>query len=285
MLLLVDAAGLYYRAFHGVPTSVTAPDGTPMNAVRGYLDMTARILAARRPDRCVACLDLDWRPAFRVTLLPSYKAHRVGPDGGEAVPAALVPQVPVLRAVLAALGLATAGADGFEADDVIATLAAREPGRCEILTADRDLLAVVDERVRVLSPARGIAKLAAFGPAEVLTKYGVPAARYADFAALRGDPSDGLPGVPGVGAKTAAALVARFGTVEQIVAAADAAVGGTDAAGSAGSRATDGAGGAAASAAHGARSAGSRATNGAGSAAADPSMGTPLALPSERMPA
>jgi 5'-3' exonuclease len=185
--------------------------------------MTATLIDRRRPARYVACLDLSWRPAFRVALLPSYKAHRVAPGGGETIPDALVPQIPVLLDVLAALGLATAGADGFEADDVLATLAARDTDPCEVVTGDRDLMALADERVRVLYVGRGVAKLEDLGPDEVQTRYGVPAARYADFAALRGDPSDGLPGVAGIGAKTAAVLVTRFGSVEQIVAAAMAA--------------------------------------------------------------
>jgi 5'-3' exonuclease len=182
--------------------------------------MNATLIERRRPARYVACLDLSWRPAFRVALLPSYKAHRVAPGGGEIIPDRLVPQIPVLLDALAALGLATAGADGFEADDVMATLAARDADPCEIVTGDRDLMALADERVRVLYVGRGVAKLEDLGPDEVQARYGVPAAQYADFAALRGDPSDGLPGVAGVGPKTAGVLVTRFGSVERIVAAA-----------------------------------------------------------------
>jgi 5'-3' exonuclease len=218
-LMLVDAANLYFRAFYGVPESVTTPDGRPINAVRGFLDMTATLIGRRRPSRYVACLDFNWRPAFRVALIPSYKAHRRAPDGSEAIPDKLVPQIPVLLDVLRALGLATGGAEGFEADDVIATLAAREVGPCEIVSGDRDLIALASDRVRVLYVGRGVARLEELGPAEVLARYGVPPERYPDLAALRGDPSDGLPGVTGVGEKTAAAIVTRFGTVEQIVAA------------------------------------------------------------------
>ncbi len=218
--MLVDAAGLYFRAFHGVPTSMTSPDGRPINAVRGYLDMTATLISRRRPTRYVACRDFSWRPEFRVALLPSYKAHRVARDGTEDVPAELDHQIPVLFAVLDALGLASVGAEGFEADDVIATLAAREPGPVEVVSGDRDLFGTVSETTTVLYTGRGIAKMEAFGPDDVLAKYGIPGERYADFAALRGDPSDGLPGVKGVGDRTAAALVERFGTVEDILAAA-----------------------------------------------------------------
>ncbi|MDT4936524.1 MAG: hypothetical protein QOG80_195 [Pseudonocardiales bacterium] len=220
--MLIDAAGLYFRAFYAVPESITTPDGRPVNAVRGYLDMAAALIDRRVPRRFVSCLDLDWRPAFRVELVPTYKAHRVAAGGGEEIPDTLSPQVPMLLAVLDALGLGCAGAEGFEADDVIATIAARERASVDVVTGDRDLLALASDRVTVLYTGKGIAKLEAIGPAEVLAKYGVPAEHYPDFAVLRGDPSDGLPGVPGVGEKTAAALVSRFGTIEQIVEAAQA---------------------------------------------------------------
>lgn len=220
--MLIDAAGLYFRAFYGVPESVTAPDGRPVNAIRGYLDMSATLIERRRPSRYIACLDLDWRPAFRVELIPTYKAHRVAADGGEEVPDTLSPQVPLLLEVLAALGLATAGAEGFEADDVIATIAGREADPVEVVTGDRDLMALATDRVTILYTGKGIAKLAVLNADGVQEKYGIAAEFYADFAVLRGDPSDGLPGVPGVGEKTAAALVNRFGTIESIVSAAQA---------------------------------------------------------------
>ena len=219
--MLIDAAGLYFRAFYAVPDSVTAPDGRPINAVRGYLDMTAAMIERRTPRRLVSCLDLDWRPAFRVELIPSYKAHRVAADGGEDIPPALAAQVPILLDVLTAFGLAVAGAEGFEADDVIATLATRDADTVDVVTGDRDLLALATDRVTVCYTGRGIAKMEPMQAAHVQAKYGIPAENYADFAVLRGDPSDGLPGVPGVGEKTAAALVSRFGTVEAIVAAAE----------------------------------------------------------------
>lgn len=218
--MLIDAANLYFRAFYAVPESITGPDGRPVNAIRGFLDMSAALIEKRKPARWVACLDLDWRPAFRVELIPSYKAHRLAKDGSEDVPPSLAGQIPPLLDVLTAFGLACAGADGFEADDVIATLAHRDTDPVEIVSGDRDMLALATDRVTVLYTGRGIAKLEAMGPAEVEAKYGVPAAHYADFAVLRGDPSDGLPGVPGVGEKTAAALVSRFGSIEEIVAAA-----------------------------------------------------------------
>ncbi len=224
--MLLDTPSLYFRAFFGVPESVTAPDGTPVNAVRGLVDMIARLVKDRAPARLVCCMDADWRPAFRVAALPSYKAHRVAEDGGDQTPDPLAAQLPIIDAVLDAVGLVRAGVPGYEADDVIGTLAARcaaEGGAVDIVTGDRDLFQLVDERgpVQVLYTARGIRNLQVMGEKEVAAKYGIPGRAYGDYATLRGDPSDGLPGVPGVGDKTAAALVTRFGSIEGILRALD----------------------------------------------------------------
>lgn len=236
-LLLLDSASLYFRAFFGVPDSVKAPDGTPVNAVRGLLDMIARLVQDRRPTRLVACWDDDWRPAFRVEAIPSYKAHRVAqpvPGGAdvEEVPDLLTPQVPVIVEVLEAFGIARVGAPGFEADDVIGTLVAREKARpaaeraaVDVVTGDRDLFQLVDDdaHVRVLYTVRGIKDLEVVDAARLAERYSVASGQaYADMAVLRGDPSDGLPGVPGIGEKTAATLVHRYGSLEGILAARDA---------------------------------------------------------------
>jgi 5'-3' exonuclease len=223
-LLLVDAPSLYFRAYFGIPESAaTAPDGSPVNAVRGFLDMLATLIRNRRPGRLVCALDYDWRPAWRVALLPSYKAHRLAPAGGEVVPETLVPQVPLILDVLEALGIPAIGAAGYEADDVLGTLAVSQPGPVEVASGDRDLFQLVDDvhPVRLLYCGRGVAKLEDCDDAAVRVKYGVPAAGYADFAALRGDPSDGLPGVAGVGEKTAARLIDRYGSLDGILAALD----------------------------------------------------------------
>jgi 5'-3' exonuclease len=224
-LMLLDAASLYFRAFFGVPESMTAPDGTPINAVRGLLDFIARLVTVRAPERLIACLDEDWRPAFRVAAVPSYKAHRLlnAARNIEDVPPALVAQVPVILEVLDALGLAYVGAPGFEADDVIGTLAARDPGPVDVVTGDRDLFQVVDDsrEVRVLYTARGVGRHEVVDETVVTKKYGIPGRAYAAFATLRGDPSDGLPGVPGVGDKTAATLVSRFGDIDGLLTAVD----------------------------------------------------------------
>jgi 5'-3' exonuclease len=224
-LLLLDAASLYFRAFYGVPESITAPDGTPVNAVRGLLDFIARLVTVRAPGRLVACMDEDWRPAFRVAAVPSYKAHRLlnAARNIEDVPRALVAQVPIILDVLDALGLTSLGVPGFEADDVIGTLAAHDPGPVDVVTGDRDLFQVVDDsrEVRVLYTARGVGRHEVVDEAAITAKYGIPGRAYAAFATLRGDPSDGLPGVPGVGEKTAATLVSRFGDIDGLLAAVD----------------------------------------------------------------
>lgn len=221
--MLLDSASLYFRAFHGVPESVTADDGTPVNAVRGFVDSVAFMIRERRPSRIVACLDLDWRPQFRVDAVPSYKEHRIAPKGGEDVPDGLVPQVPILLDVLEAVGITAIGAEGFEADDVIGTLAYKAKDAVEVVSGDRDLFQVVRDEppVHVLYVGKGVRKYEVMGSKEVAAKYGIPGTGYADFAVLRGDPSDGLPGVKGIGEKSAAALVTKFGSLDAMIEALD----------------------------------------------------------------
>jgi 5'-3' exonuclease len=234
-LLLLDGASLWFRAFHAIPEKITAPDGRSVNAVRGFTDMVASLITKHAPGRLVVCLDLNWRPAFRVELVPFYKAHRLDTStdaapGAEEVPDRLTPQVDMILEVLAAAGIATGGADGLEADDVLGTLATRErTDPVVVVSGDRDLLQLVRDDptppVRVLYAGRGLAKAELFGPAEVAAKYGVPVANagpaYADMATLRGDASDGLPGVAGIGDKSASVLISRFGSLEALQAALD----------------------------------------------------------------
>jgi 5'-3' exonuclease len=224
-LMLLDTASLYFRAYFGVPDSVKAPDGTPVNAVRGLLDFIDRLVKDHRPERLVACMDADWRPQWRVDLIPTYKAHRVaeehtGAPDAEEVPDTLAPQVPVIEDVLDAIGIARVGVAGYEADDVIGTFTARADGPVDIVTGDREL--VDDKRdVRVLYPLKGVGTLQVTDEAVLREKYGVDGRGYADLALLRGDPSDGLPGVAGIGEKTAAKLLAEFGDLAGIMAAVD----------------------------------------------------------------
>src|SRR3954466_10770470 len=226
-LMLLDTASLYFLAFYGVPDSITAPDGTPVNAVRGLLDFMSRLIADYRPTHLACCWDNDWRPQWRVDLIPSYKSHRVEyvvPGGAdvEVVPDPLEAQVPVILDVLGAFGIAVVGADGYEADDVIGTLSQKAGMPVDVVTGDRDLFQLVDDdaEVRILYIARGVGRHERVTNSVVREKYGIDGRQYSDFAALRGDPSDGLPGVAGIGEKTAATLLGRFGDMPGILAAA-----------------------------------------------------------------
>ena len=211
--LLIDGSSLIFRAFHGIPRTVRSPDGHPVNAVRGFMDTLARLVSTRQPRHLAVAGDADWRPAWRVELIPSYKAHRTA----EPVPPDLEPQMPLIDAVLAAVGIDAVGVPGYEAEDVIATWTARAEGTVEISSGDRDLFALIeDPRVCILYPEK--AGLTVVTEAEVTRRYGIPGRSYADFAMLRGDPSDGLPGLKGVGAVAAADLVRRHGGVAGVLA-------------------------------------------------------------------
>lgn len=230
-LVLLDSASLYFRAFFGVP-EVIGPSGVPINAVRGLLDMIASLVERSRPTHVAACWDNDWRPAFRVEAIPTYKSHRVAQvaESGvveEEVPDALAVQVPIIVDALAALGIARVGVDGHEADDVIGTLATQYRGRLpiDVVTGDRDLFQLVEDahEIRVVYTARGGVRNPDFVDESFLAqKYGVPSgAAYADMAVLRGDSSDGLPGVAGIGEKTAAKLITSYGSLQALRAAID----------------------------------------------------------------
>lgn len=210
--LLVDGSSLIFRAYFGVPQSVRSPDGRPVNAVRGFLETLTRLITTRKPRRVAVAEDADWRPAWRVDLLPGYKEHRTA----EPIPPGLIPQMPVIDAFLDAIGIDHAGASGYEAEDVVSTWASLTAGTVEVLSGDRDLFALIeDPRVAVLYPEK--TGLALVDEAEVTRRYGIPGRSYADFAVLRGDPSDGLPGLRGVGAVSAANLVRTHGGVAGIL--------------------------------------------------------------------
>jgi 5'-3' exonuclease len=226
-LMLLDTASLYFRAFYGLPDTIRRADGTPVNAVRGLLDMIARLTTDYRATHLVACWDDDWRPQWRVDLIPTYKAHRVAelvanaPDL-EVVPDALEAQLPMIRRVLELAGIAVVGAADHEADDVVGTYASAAGLPVDVVTGDRDLFQLVDDdrQVRVIYTARGMRNLEVLTDAVVAGKYRVLPKQYADYATLRGDASDGLPGVGGIGEKTAAALLGEYGTLEGLLAAA-----------------------------------------------------------------
>ena len=210
--LFIDGSSLIFRAFHGVPQSVRAPDGTLVNAVRGFMDTLARLVATRRPQHLAIASDADWRPAWRVDLIPEYKLQRTP----EPVPPLLEPQMPVIDAFMAAVGVDVRGVKDYEAEDVIAAWTASAAGSIEIASGDRDLFALVEQdRICVLYPERG--GLAVVDEHEVTRRYNIPGRAYADFAVLRGDPSDGLPGLRGVGPVAAAQLIRKHGGIEGLM--------------------------------------------------------------------
>ena len=224
-LMLLDSASLWYRAYYGMPDTLLSPSGMPVNAIRGYLDMTARLIGMYSPNRIVACIEGDWRPSWRVDLFPAYKANRLEDDSEvEEEPETLTPQIPVLLDLLDAFGIPMVGVDDYEADDVMATFAVREKGPIRIVTGDRDLFQLVDDKrdVKVVYLAKGISQHDLVDISWVANKYGIPGDRYALFAMFRGDPSDGLPGVKGIGEKGAALIANNFASVEDALAGAKA---------------------------------------------------------------
>ena len=224
-LMLLDSASLWYRAYYGMPDTLLSPTGMPVNAIRGYLDMTARLISMYSPNRIVACIEGDWRPSWRVELFPAYKANRLEDEGDvEEEPETLTPQIPVLLDLLDAFGIPMVGVDDYEADDVMATFAVREKGPIRIVTGDRDLFQLVDDKrdIKVVYLAKGISQHDLVDIAWVANKYGIPGDRYALFAMFRGDPSDGLPGVRGIGEKGAALIANNFASVDEALAGAKA---------------------------------------------------------------
>ena len=221
-LLLIDSASLWYRAYYGMPDTLVSPSGEPVNAIRGFLDMTARLITQYQPTRIVACLEGDWRPTWRTDLFPEYKANRVDESGEEEEPDTLGPQIPVLLDLLDEFQIPMVGVDNYEADDLIATYSKSESGPTYIVTGDRDLFQLVDDKrkVKVIYLAKGFSQQEVVDRAWITTKYGIPGDRYALFAMIRGDASDGLPGVRGIGEKGAAVIANHFTTIEDALAAA-----------------------------------------------------------------
>jgi 5'-3' exonuclease len=210
--LLVDGSSMIFRAFYGIPQTMRAPDGSLVNAVRGSMDNLARYITERRPRHVAVTTDEDWRPDWRVELIPSYKEHRTG----EPVPPALIPQMPIIMECFEAIGVDAIGLEDYEAEDIIASLASKVPPPIEIASGDRDLFSLIRGRdIIVLYPEK--TGIAVVDEAEVERRYSIPGRAYADMAILRGDPSDGLPGLAGFGPKKAADLVRRYGSVRAMI--------------------------------------------------------------------
>lgn len=223
-LMLLDSGSLWYRAYYGMPDTLTADDGTPVNAIRGFLDMSARLISTYNPDRMVVCLDGDWRPSWRVELFPAYKANRLEDEESdeEAEPDTLTPQIPILLDLLDEFGIPMVGVDDYEADDVMATYAHTHAGPTRIVTGDRDLFQLVDDKrdIKVAYLAKGISAHDLVDLNFIAQKYSIPGDRYAMFATFRGDASDGLPGVKGIGEKGAALISTHFASIDDAIAAA-----------------------------------------------------------------
>jgi len=222
-LLLVDSASLWYRAYYGMPDTLVSPTGEPINAVKGFIDMTARLINTYKPNRMALCLDGDWRPSWRVELFPDYKMNRVDEeDGDEVEPDLLTPQIPLILDFFEAAGIPLIGIDDYEADDVIATMAKREPGPTRIVTGDRDLFQLVDDKrdVHVAYLAKGISNHDLVNLDWIAKKYNIPGDRYGLFAMIRGDASDGLPGIRGIGEKGAAEIARNFANMDRVIDAA-----------------------------------------------------------------
>jgi len=222
-LMLLDSASLWYRAYFGMPDTLISPSGMPVNAIRGYLDMTSRLLVKYKPDRLVACLEGDWRPSWRVELFPDYKLNRVDDKGEEDEPDTLGPQIPILLDVLDALGIAMVGVDDYEADDLMATFSVKQQGPIRIVTGDRDLFQLVDDKrdVKIVYLAKGISNHDLVDLQWINDKYQIPGDRYALFAMIRGDSSDGLPGIRGIGEKGAANIANQFSSLGEVMKAAE----------------------------------------------------------------
>jgi len=221
-LMLLDSASLWYRAYFGMPDTLVSPSGMPVNAIRGYLDMTSRLLIKYQPNRLVACLEGDWRPSWRVDLFPDYKLNRLDDTGAEEEPDTLGPQIPVLLDVLDALGIPMVGVDDYEADDLMATFSVKQNGPIRIVTGDRDLFQLVDDKrdVKVVYLAKGISNHDLVDLSWIAKKYEIPGDRYSLFAMIRGDSSDGLPGIRGIGEKGAATIANQFRTLPEVMSAA-----------------------------------------------------------------
>ena len=222
-LMLIDSASLWYRAFYGMPDSLLSPKGEPINAIKGFIDMTARLVNTYKPGRLALCLDGDWRPSWRVDLFPEYKSNRLDEGGEEEEePDLLTPQVPIILDFFESLGVQIIGADDYEADDVIATLARREAGPVRVVTGDRDLFQLVDDErdVKIVYLAKGISAHDLVDNDWLRKRYEIPGERYGLFAMIRGDASDGLPGIKGIGEKGAAEIARNFETINSVISAA-----------------------------------------------------------------
>lgn len=222
LTLLVDAPSLIYRAYFSTPDTVRAPDGSLVNAAHGFLRMMARLIDDHDAHSICCAVDESWRPEWRVQLIDTYKRHRTQPGSvQQQADLELAKQIPIIYGLLALCGVKVIGHPDYEAEDIIGTLTARASGPVAIVSGDRDLFQLVrDPDVYVLYPKRGVSVVDHVDEGYIVKRYGIPGRAYRDYAVLRGDASDGLPGVRGIGEKMAAFLVTKYGSLDAILSAA-----------------------------------------------------------------
>lgn len=214
-LLAVDGDSLAHRAYHALPKTIRRAGGRPAGAIVGFANMLVRLWESESPRAVLVGWDTLGVPTYRHEAFPGYQ-------GGRELDAELIEQLQLLPELVRALGFAGAKTPGYEADDFLAAAVAAEEGRgglALVVSADRDAFQLASERTTILQPARGVSELARIGPAEVRERYGVEPSQVPGFIALRGDPSDRLPGARGVGAKRAAEILGEYGSLEAALAA------------------------------------------------------------------
>ncbi|MGZ4290181.1 MAG: 5'-3' exonuclease, partial [Gaiellaceae bacterium] len=205
VLLAIDGDSLAHRAYHALPKSIR------LNALVGFANFLIRLWEAERPESVLVAWDSLETPTYRHEALPAYQS-------GREFEASILEQLGLLPSLVESFGFAVGKAGGFEADDFLAAASKRWPGPVLVATSDRDAFQLVDDRVTILQPVKGVSELARIGPAEVRDRYGVEPAQVPDFIALRGDPSDKIPGASGVGPKKAADVLKQHGSLAQALA-------------------------------------------------------------------
>jgi len=214
--LAIDLSSLIFRSFYGLPTSIKDSEGHPINGVKGYLETLNRLKNLYSPENVIHAIDEDWRPKWRIDLLPQYKAHRVLDDNEEEVDDALERQIELLPEILQTLGMQCLGKSNYEADDVLASIAKSNQNTI-IVSGDKDLFQVIDDKRKIFVHLLGKDGGVLFNEKELKKRIGIEAKSYLDFAVLKGDSSDGLPGVKGIGEKTALGIIKGFRSIDNLI--------------------------------------------------------------------
>jgi len=214
--MAIDLSSLLFRSFYGLPTSIKDAEGFPINGVKGYLETLIRLKNTYSPEIIIHALDDNWRPEWRTDLLPQYKAHRVLDDNEEEVDEELERQIEILPQVLRILGMQCIGKTNFEADDVLASIA-NDNSSTLIVSGDKDLFQTINDNKSNFVHLLGKEGGTLYTEKIIKQRFGIDAKSYLDFSVLKGDPSDGLPGVKGIGEKTALEIILKFGTIDNLL--------------------------------------------------------------------